>query len=172
MAKLWIPDHRFAAVTEITLPWLVERDLRGLLLDVDSTLKAYRQQEIPPGVQAWLQMLREAEIACCLVSNGCGGRIRHIAGELELPFVAPAWKPFPFGCRRGLRVLGTASQETAMVGDQVFADVWAGNWAGLTTILVSPFHPEQEGPFTRLKRPLERCWLRRIDPQSGQDQQG
>jgi predicted HAD superfamily phosphohydrolase YqeG len=50
---------------------------------------------------------------------------------------------------------------TALVGDQVFADVLAGRLAGLKTILVEPIHPEEEPWYTRLKRPPERWVLRR-----------
>ena len=48
-----------------------------------------------------------------------------------------------------------AADRTAMVGDQVFADVMAGRLAGVFTILVRPIHPEDEPWFTRWKRPWE-----------------
>jgi predicted HAD superfamily phosphohydrolase YqeG len=57
-----------------------------------------------------------------------------------------------------MRQLNANRKETAMVGDQVFADVLAGRFAGIRTILVTPIHPEEEPWFTQLKRGPER-WL-------------
>ncbi|HOS42632.1 MAG TPA: YqeG family HAD IIIA-type phosphatase, partial [Armatimonadota bacterium] len=46
---------------------------------------------------------------------------------------------------------------TAIIGDQLFTDIWGGKRLGLYTILVSPLSP-RESLFTRaLQRPLERA---------------
>ncbi len=129
-----------------------------MLADVDCTLKRYRADRITPEAAAWLEALRVAGIGVCLVSNGAERRIGRLAEQLDLPFVAQALKPLPIGCRKALRKTGFDRARTAVVGDQLFADVWAGRLAGLTTILVEPIHPEEEPWFTRVKRPLER-WL-------------
>jgi HAD superfamily phosphatase (TIGR01668 family) len=163
MPRFLTPDLRVASVLELTPERLRPLGVDALLLDVDCTLKRYRSEEIGPEVTAWLQGLGEAGIGVCLVSNGRGGRIGRLAGKLGLPFVAKALKPFPFGCRRAARRLGFDRRRTAMVGDQLFADVMAGRLAGMQSILVRPIHPEEEPWFTRLKRPLERFLLRRME---------
>jgi uncharacterized protein len=150
------PHIRIGSVTELSADRLRELGLDALLLDVDCTLKRYRSEEVPPEVAAWLDGLRAAGVGLCLVSNGRGPRIGRFAAKLNLPYVSGALKPFPFGCRRAVRQRGFDRARTAMVGDQVFADIVAGRLAGLRTILVRPIHPEEEPWFTRLKRPLER----------------
>jgi HAD superfamily phosphatase (TIGR01668 family) len=50
------------------------------------------------------------------------------------------------------------SQETAVIGDQIFTDVLGGNRLGLYTILVTPIS-EKEFIWTRLMRKLERFVL-------------
>ncbi len=159
MPKFWIPDLRAQSVLELTPERLRGLGIEALLLDVDCTLKRYRSEEITAEVDAWLQLLRADGIGLCLVSNGRGGRIGRFAETLQLPCVAKALKPFPWGCRRAVRQMGFDPRKTAMVGDQLFADVMAGRLAGLFSILVSPMHPEEEPWFTRLKRPLERLLL-------------
>ncbi len=62
-----------------------------------------------------------------------------------------------------MRRIGSDRRRTAIVGDQLFADIMAGRLAGLTCILVRPIHPEQERWFTRIKRPLERILLARME---------
>ena len=161
MLRIITPDIQVDSVLDLDTQRLRRLGLDALLLDVDCTLKTYRAEEVPPEVVDWLGQLRRDGIGLCLISNGRGGRIGRVAEQLDLPFVAKACKPFPFGCRRALRKMGFERGRTAMVGDQLFADVMAGRLTGLYTILVRPLHPEQEPWFTRMKRPLERCLLRK-----------
>ena len=163
MLNIITPHLRVKSVLELGLDRLSGLGLDALLLDVDCTLKRYTEHECSGDVLAWIGTLRDAGIGMCLVSNGRGGRIRLFAEKLDLPFVAKACKPFPFGCRAAVRKMGFDRRRTAMVGDQLFADVMAGRLAGLTSILVRPIRPEEEPWFTRLKRPLERAVLRWTD---------
>ena len=152
---MFTPHLQISNVLELDVPRLRKLGLDALLLDVDCTLKEYRAEDVTSEVAAWLHQLREAGVGLCLVSNGHGPRIGRLAKRLDLPFVSNALKPLPWGCRSAVRMMGFDRQRTAMVGDQVFADVMAGRLAGLFTILVDPIRPEQEPWFTRLKRPLE-----------------
>jgi len=162
MFRFLVPHLRIASVCDLSLDRLRELQLESLLLDVDCTLKRYRNAHVLPEVEKWLEKLRSGGIGLCLVSNGRGRRIARLAEQLDLPFVANALKPFPFGLRRAVRQMNFQRSRTAMVGDQLFADVIAGRLAGLTSILVQAIHPEEEPWFTRLKRPAERLLLRRL----------
>ncbi len=159
MLRLIAPHLRVESVLELGAERLAELGLDALLLDVDCTLKNYLADDVTPDVSAWIEQLRSAGIGMCLVSNGGGKRIRRLAEKLDLPFVAKACKPFPFGTTAALKKMNFPPARTAMVGDQLFADIMAGRLAGLTCILVRPIHPEEEPWFTRLKRPLERRLL-------------
>jgi uncharacterized protein len=160
MFSLLTPHYRIASVLELTPQRLRGLGLESLLLDADCTLKRYRSAECAPGVAQWLDSLRQAGFGLCLVSNGLAERIGRFAGPLGLPYVAKALKPLPTGCRRAMRKMNFRRQSTAMVGDQLFADILAGRLAGLTTFFVEPIHPEEEPWFTRLKRRPERWLLR------------
>jgi len=160
MPRIFRPSHCVGSVTDLTLDRLRELDLDSLLLDVDCTLKRYRETGISEEVGRWLGMLRDAGIGLCLVSNGRGPRIERFAAVVGLPFIAKACKPFPHGLKRALRQHGFQRERTAMVGDQLLADIVAGNLAGLTTVFVRPIHPEEEQWFTRIKRPPERVLMR------------
>ena len=130
-----------------------------MLLDVDCTLTRYRRGEPLPEVALWLAQLRAADFRLCLISNGMGARIEDFARRLGLPFVAKAMKPLPSGVWAALKKLDVPPSQTAIVGDQIFADVMAGRLAGVRAILVDPIHPEEEPWFTRLKRWPERVVL-------------
>ena len=157
------PDLRVESVLALDPPWLRSLGIASLLLDVDCTLKRYGEPQPPPPTRAWLETLRAEGFGMCLVSNGRSARLRNLADALRLPLVTKACKPFPYACRSAMRRLGFDPQCTAMVGDQIFADVMAGRLAGVRTILVQPIHPEDEPWFTRFKRPWERLVLARLD---------
>ena len=159
MFHLLTPNLCVENVLELTVDRLRELGIDGLLLDVDCTLKRYIENDLPPEVAQWFATLTAGGIGCCIVSNGRSNRIKHIADKLGLPFVAKALKPFPVGIYRAIAKMGFKPERTAMVGDQVFADVLAGRLAGVKCILVRPIHPEDEPWFTRIKRPPERLWL-------------
>lgn len=163
MPGLFYPHLRVQAVAELTPERLVALGMDALLLDVDCTLKCYSERQCGPDVVTWIESVRDAGVGLCLVSNGGGRRIREVAEHLGLPYIAKALKPFPFRIRSLVRRMGFEPARTAMVGDQIFADVMAGRLAGLWTILVEPIHPEQEPWITRLKRRPEKILLRRLE---------
>lgn len=149
-------------VNELTPEVLTKLGVKTILLDVDCTLKRYDTDLLEGWVLIWLESLKSAKIRVCLLSNGKGKRIGRLAERYNLPFVAMALKPLPNGCWRAIRQEGWERKSTAMVGDQIFADVMAGKLGGLTTILVTPIHPEIEPLFTRVKRPFEKFFLAMI----------
>jgi hypothetical protein len=164
MLGLFTPDYRIDSVLDLDARRLRRMGLDAILLDVDCTLKSYREVACTPEVVAWLEQLRAEGIGVCLVSNGCTARIGPFAEALRFPCVPQAFKPLPRGIRRAVELLGCNPARTAMIGDQLFADVVAAHLAGIASILVVPIRPHEEPWFTRLKRQPERFllwWMRR-----------
>ncbi|MDO4551735.1 MAG: YqeG family HAD IIIA-type phosphatase [Planctomycetia bacterium] len=159
---VFLPNYRVSVVNELTPKILTEMGVESVLLDVDCTLKRYDCDILEPWVEAWLDTLKDANIQVCLLSNGKGKRIGRFAERYGLPYMAMAVKPLPFGCLRAIRRQGFQRRSTAMIGDQIFADILAGNLAGLKTVLVTPIHPEMEPLFTRVKRPFEKFIIKLI----------
>ncbi|MCI0641945.1 MAG: YqeG family HAD IIIA-type phosphatase [Gemmataceae bacterium] len=162
MFRIFAPNLQLDNVSELSVEQVRALGIRGLLLDLDCTLKDYHSETVPERVLAWLDDMRNAGVRMCLLSNGKPRRIARFSQALGMPYVAKAFKPLPFGCYRGLRTLALPATETAVVGDQLFADVLAGRLAGLFTVLVRPTSPAEPW-FTRLKRPFERFVLRQLN---------
>jgi putative phosphatase len=158
------PNLRLDSVLDLPAERLAALKINALLLDLDCTLKDYHSTRFAPGVAQWIQSLQAADVKLCLLSNGQRRRVEPFSRELNIPSVTKALKPFPFGCWRATRLLRSEQARTALVGDQLFADVLAGRIAGLFTILVRPTSSEEPW-FTRLKRPLERRCLAWLDKQ-------
>ena len=106
------------------------------------------------GVTEWLDQMRELGIKMRVVSNNTTKRVAPLAAKLGLEFTANGAKPLTFGITRAMRAMGCDKKNTLVVGDQIFTDVMAGNFKGVRTVLVEPFHLEKTWTF-KLKRKLE-----------------
>jgi HAD superfamily phosphatase (TIGR01668 family) len=166
MLRFVTPHLRLDSVLELRAEHLSTLGLGGLFLDVDCTLKDHGAKSIGDEVAGWARGLCQAGFRLCLLSNGKARRIGALAEQLGVPCVAQAFKPLPYACRAALRLLQLAPTQTAMVGDQIFADVMAGRLAGLFTILVRPTSPVEPW-YTRIKRPFERQVLRWVKSSTG-----
>ena len=55
--------------------------------------------------------------------------------------------------------MGLEPKEIAVVGDQIFTDVWGGNRCGMVSVLVPQTGPDNTF-FLKVKRPLEKIVLK------------
>ena len=150
----------------ISPQFLHERGIRALVLDVDNTLTAHDSQELAPGVADWIERMRDAGIALRISSNNTAARVRPFAEKLGLPFVSFSLKPAPRGLRIARRALGVEKREMALVGDQVFTDMLAAKFYGITVLMVQPVAPDFKWNI-RFKRVLERPILARYYKKGG-----
>jgi len=142
---------------EIDLSELAARGVRGVLIDMDNTLTPWRSHSISPEIELWIGKLHELGMSACLVSNAATvKRVRPVADRLEIPYVTRAAKPLARGFRKGMKLLKTTPETTAMVGDQVFTDIYGANRLGIYTILVDPMSSKEALITRMLQRPLER----------------
>ncbi len=142
-------------VSEIPIDLFVRRGIEGLVFDLDNTLVPYGAWEVPKDVVRWMDELRAMGLRAAVVSNALPHRARRLSAAMGLPAVGGLPKPSLRRLRRAMSLLGTTPRNTALVGDQLFTDVWAGNRLGLFTVLVEPMTP-REFVTTRLMRYVER----------------
>ena len=95
-----------------------------------------------------------------IVSNNTNKRVAPLAKKLGLPFTANGCKPLTFGISKAIKIMGVPKKQVAVVGDQIFTDVIAGNIKGAVSVLVEPFHMESAWTF-KLKRKAESLFFHR-----------
>lgn len=159
MFKKFQPDIRFSSIREITPEFFLENGIKFAILDIDNTLVAYTKPAADENARAFLEMLKCSGIAYAFVSNNHKERVEKFAAEFGAFFVYDSGKPFLFGIKRAMRKLGAKKDNTVLIGDQVFTDVYAGKRAGILTVMVDPIEAK-ETPFFGVKRKLERIVLR------------
>ncbi len=153
-------DHHADTLPDVRLDELAAAGVRGIVVDLDNTVCAYRRPELAPGVADWVAAARERGFALVLVSNNFSERVGAIGAQLGIPVVPNALKPLPFAFLRALKLLGTPRGATVVIGDQLFTDVLGAKLLGLRTILTKPL-VERDFPLTRVLRFLERTIARR-----------
>ena len=126
---------------------------------LQETLKSTRYPDI-------FALMRDAGIALRISSNNTAARVRPFAEKLGLPFVSFSLKPAPRGLRIARRALGMEKREMALVGDQVFTDMLAAKFYGITVLMVQPVAPDFKWNI-RFKRVLERPILARYYKKGG-----
>ena len=160
MLKHFVPEYYFDTFDMADAEFLASIGVRGIVLDVDNTLEPYENPLPGERVLAWLESLRVAGISAAIVSNNNGERIELFNSEIKLPAFYKAGKPFKKNVLRAMEAMGTTTEDTILMGDQVFTDVWAAHNTGIRAILVPPIKDKRD-PLTRFKRLLEKPVLKR-----------
>ncbi len=151
---LLAPDRYYTSVEAIDLDALRRQGITALLVDLDNTLLPRDTNELTDQPKRWADRARGAGFSVCLVSNNWHERVHRVASELGFQLVPRALKPFPFGFRRAMRILGVAPEHTAVIGDQLFTDILGGKLVGATTVLVGPLS-HADLPHTLFLRLIE-----------------
>ncbi len=125
-------------ITKISHKELLNKGIKGLMLDVDGTLIAGNQTKIDKTVMEWIIETKK-HIDLYLVSNNPSReRIETIANQLNLKYTYRALKPRRGSILKAIDNLGIEKSSIGIIGDRVFTDILGGNRLGIYTVLVKP----------------------------------
>ncbi len=156
-----VPDYMFDSFREVTPAFLKSLQVRCLLCDIDNTLVTYDDAQPTEAVLAWLSAMKENGITVIFLSNNNNDRVAKFTEAIDNTWSADAGKPRTKKAKRLLSQLGFSPQETAVLGDQVFTDVWTGNFLGARATLLVPPIKDKTNLFFKSKRLLEKPFLAR-----------
>lgn len=162
MFEKLIPKLRVNTVFDINLEQLYDQGYRGIITDLDNTLVGAKDPDATPELIAWFKKVKEQGFKLIIVSNNNMDRVAKFATPLDIEFVHKARKPFNIPFLKAMKLMGTSSEQTIVVGDQMLTDVYGGNRLDLFTVLVLPISIADEGIGTRINRRVERVVLRRL----------
>lgn len=168
MIKFFTPEYYFDTFDMASVDFLTSLGIKGVILDVDNTLEPYENALPGEHVVKWVNELREAGIFCAIVSNNNRDRIELFNESLGLPMFYKAGKPFAKNVLRAMDAMGTTKENTILMGDQIFTDVWAAHNAGIPAILVPPINDKKD-LLTRFKRLLEKPILANLKKNTEND---
>jgi hypothetical protein len=152
--RWWWPTSYAPNVGAIDIEGLAASGLRGVIIDLDNTLVAFRQLKPVERDARWIIAARDRGLGVVMVTNNGTPWAAGVAHELGIPCIPNARKPLPSGFRRALDVLALPRESVVVIGDQLFTDVLGAKLFGLSAILVEPL---------AARDPLNTRWLRRLE---------
>jgi len=155
----FVPSLIVDTIYDIDFEYLRGKGILGVIFDLDNTIAGYKQVMPCEKLVAWLETLKDAGFSVVIVSNNKKDRVERFNRDLKLPCIYEAKKPLLKSFAGARDILQLPPENIAVVGDQIFTDVFGGNRMGMTTILVSPLE-SSENVFFRLKRLLETPFIR------------
>ena len=155
-----VPDFIFRTFDEVSVDFLMENGIKGLILDIDNTLEPYENAKPGEHVLRWFSALSEAGIAFSIVSNNNKERVECFLEGIDVPAYPNAKKPFKSKLILAMCDMGTDRTNTMFIGDQILTDVWAARNAKIKAALVPPINDRRD-LFTRFKRLLEKPFIRK-----------
>lgn len=153
--QCFYPDMYLDSAYEIDFEALYQKGFRGVIFDIDNTLVPHGAPADERSI-ALFERLRRIGFESMLLSNNKEPRVKMFNDKVHSQYLFKAGKPARKGYLAAMERMGTTSDTTLFVGDQLFTDVWGAKRAGILTYLVKPIHPKEEIQIV-IKRRLE--WI-------------
>ncbi|UEX91061.1 YqeG family HAD IIIA-type phosphatase [Staphylococcus ratti] len=156
--RLFLPNQYVKSIHEIDFDALKEKNIKGVITDLDNTLVGWDEANPTPGVEAWFKGLSERNIKVTIVSNNNEQRVKSFSSSLNVDYIFKARKPLGKSLNKAIQQMDLNKEEVVIIGDQMLTDVFGGNHNGLYTIMVVPVK-NSDGFATKLNRMIERRLL-------------
>jgi hypothetical protein len=162
--SIFYPKLHVKSVQNIDLSKLKEMGIEALIVDLDETLRKRNSSFIPDGSIKWIDEVKKMGFKVCITSNNpFGWQLKDIEKKLNVPVGLLALKPFPFAFNHAMGILRSKPSNTALIGDQLFTDIFGANLVGIYSILVDPITGAEKGIFRRMMRWLEQKVFPRVN---------
>jgi uncharacterized protein len=160
MSKLQ-PDMQVKRINDIDLDSLWQMGIRGLVFDLDNTVTPWRLYDPDQKTVVWFDKLKNRGFVACILSNSRQSHVAPISEWLNIPVLGNSKKPRKSGFIRASKKLQLPPKQLAMVGDQLFTDIYGGKRAGFFTILTEQIGEAEFWGTKNISRRLERIVRRK-----------
>lgn len=157
MLKIFYPDEIADSAYHVDYNRLYKEGYRGVLFDIDNTLVEHGADANEKAIKL-VTDLKKMGYGVCLISNNKEERVTRFNKDIQIDFIYDAKKPSRKNYRLAMERIGTNTNNTIFVGDQLFTDVWGAKRTGIKSFFVKPIAEREEIQIV-LKRYLERVVL-------------
>ena len=158
----YIPYDCYLTIFDIPFNKLYDEGKRLILIDVDNTMLPYDLLSATEEIIKLFSELKTIGFKIILVSNNNKVRVGKVAEELDIEYVAKAYKPLKGGFKKALKKVDFKKEEVITIGDQLMTDILGSNRMGLDGILVKAIKRKTEKWYTKLKRRRENNVMKKI----------
>lgn len=162
--KIFYPKLHVKTVRDIDLSRLQAIGIKNLIVDLDETLRKRNSDFIPEGSIKWIEEVKKKGFNVCISSNNpFPWKFKKIKETFNVPCSFFALKPFSLAFHNAMGLLKSKPSNTALIGDQLFTDIFGANLLGIYSILVDPITGAEKGIFRRIMRWLEQKVFPRVN---------
>lgn len=133
------PDFEFDSVCDLdeeVIDYLInDYGVKGFIIDVDETIR-FNMQNISLENEQWLNMVLKA-LKVVMLSNGVDHKMEEKFDELGIEYISFAFKPLRRGFLKACDKIDLSPEHVAVIGDDLFDDIYGGKRNNMTTIKVS-----------------------------------
>ncbi len=149
-------------ITSLSIDELRRDGIKGLILDLDSTIMVSKSGELTQEIKTWLEAAHKAFDGAIIVlsNNKRDDYLGKVQDVIKIRVIGHGKKPFAQGFIKALAVLDLKESEVAVVGDRALTDILGGNINKLRTVLVYPLKSISEPSWKTFFRNLERALVR------------
>ena len=152
---IFIPDMYQKSIYSINYEKLYEDGIRCLLFDLDNTCVPYVEKVPSQKLKDLFDRLKDMGFKVIIFSNATKKRLEPFKNGLIVDCSYSSKKPSKRKFLKVLKMFDFDLSETAIIGDQLFTDIFGGNRVGIKTILVNPMS-DKDLFVTKIFRLLEK----------------
>lgn len=152
---IFIPDMYQKSIYTINYEKLYEDGIRCLLFDLDNTCVPYVDKVPSKKLKDLFDRLKDMGFKVIIFSNATKKRLEPFKNGLIVDCSYSSRKPSKRKFLKVLKMFSFDLSETAIIGDQLFTDIFGGNRVGIKTILVNPMS-DKDLFVTKIFRMLEK----------------
>ncbi len=168
MLKRFYPDIYVKNIYEINYYILKNEGINTLVFDLDNTLVPFDIEHPTKEIETLFEKLKNEGFTVLIVSNNGLARVTKFAEKLNVNYIHKAGKPKITRIKNFILENNGTLSKSAIIGDQLFTDMWVGTRLNLRKILVAPIANRDE--FTvKLKRGAEKLVFKQYLKKSNQN---
>ena len=161
MLERFYPSLKVKSVYDIDFNRLKKSGIKGVIFDIDNTLVPSYQKTIDEKIINLINKFDNAGFKTAIVSNATKRRVELFVGDHKIFNCYRALKRSKRGFLKAIDYMTLQNEEVAIIGDQIFTDIFGGNKLNMFTVLVDPIDKGREVFTVLMKRGFEDFVLKR-----------
>ncbi len=158
MIELFFPDIYIKSIFELPLEYFKSKKIKALFFDIDNTIAPFDIAEPDCKTVNFFKELKKEGFIVCLFSNNNKKRVEFFNRNLGVFTIHKAGKPGIKKLKQAMIKFGVNKNNAAIIGDQVFTDMYCAHRAGILAVYTMPIC-KRDQIVTKVKRGAENIVL-------------